>query len=66
MAFDSYQYGDPVRVLERKQEHEARKIKGCLGCEHHKVIVFNGENLHSCAIKRWIVQNCQQYQKTVI
>lgn len=63
MAHDLHQYGDPMRVLERKQEYEARKIKGCLGCQHYKAIVFNGEKLHSCVVKRWIVQNCNQYQK---
>lgn len=36
MALDSFQYQDPMRVLEAKQAREARLAKksGCLGCVH--------------------------------
>ena len=47
MAHDSWLYGDPERVLIRKQEEEARRHKSCGQCVHraeipleHKTVVF--------------------------
>lgn len=65
MTLDSYMYGDPQFVLERKQELEARKIKGCAGCKHHKTMDFQGETLHRCDVKPrgFGTPNCNQYKK---
>ena len=65
MALDSYMYSNPEFVLQRKQELEARKIKGCTGCKHHKTMDFRGDLLHRCDIKPrgFGTANCQQYTR---
>ena len=52
MAFDSYLYGDPERVLIRKQEAELKKAKACGDCVHRRTIEFKGETLNHCEYKR--------------
>lgn len=66
MILDAWQYGNPEFVLERKQELEARKIKGCTGCKHDIKLELETETLHRCAIKPkgWGTANCQQYVST--
>jgi len=52
MIYDSWQYGDPMRILEQKQEAEARKFRSCGDCEHHQVMAFGRDAIHSCDCKR--------------
>lgn len=66
MTLEAWQFGNPEYVLERKQELEARKIKGCTGCKHHKTMDYQGETLRRCDIKPrgFGTPNCQQYAKS--
>lgn len=42
MALDSYMYGDPEKVLIRKQEAELKKAKACGDCIHRRSLEFKG------------------------
>lgn len=51
-VLDNWMYGDPERVLERKQEAELRKAKACGDCIHKRSMEFKGEVAHFCSFKR--------------
>lgn len=50
MTLDAHLYGDPMLILERKQEAQARKVKQCGGCIYSTSAVFKGEP--SCT-RKW-------------
>jgi hypothetical protein len=52
MALEAWQYGNPETILERKQEHQARQLRACGECIHHKQMEFQGDNWHFCEFKR--------------
>ena len=63
MALDSYMYGDPEKVLIRKQEIEAKKAKACGECIHKRSVEFRGEVGHFCEFKRHVYgKRCELYQ----
>ena len=49
MAHDSWLYGDPEKVLIRKQEEEARRHKSCGQCVHRQVLELEGRTLFNCS-----------------
>jgi hypothetical protein len=56
MTLDNWQWRNPERVLEQKQQREINRKEGaervCSGCVHKRVILI-GETKHkACAIKR--------------
>ena len=63
-VFDSWLYGDPEKVLERKQEEAARKHKECGDCIHKQSLEFRGEIGHFCEFKRHVygVKRCDLYE----
>lgn len=63
MALDSYIYGDPERVLMRKQEAELKKAKACGDCIHRRTLEFKGEVFNHCEYKRHVYgKRCDLYE----
>lgn len=56
MAFDANQYGDPMLVLQAKQDREANRTAAmervCSGCIHKRVLFVGEEKVKTCALKR--------------
>lgn len=42
MTLESWQWGNPESVLEKKQEQQLKKVANCGDCIHVKMI-FNGD-----------------------
>jgi len=61
MTLDAHLYGDPMLILERKQQAQARKDAQCGGCIHATSSVFKGQP--SCT-KKWHTYGyrCKFYQ----
>lgn len=63
MTIDAHLYGDPARILERKQEAALRKQKACTGCVHRRRYEIGSEIVIACAIKRTAAKRiCDLYQ----
>ena len=63
MAFDSYLYGDPEKVLIRKQEKAAKEARACGDCIHKKSVEFRGEIGHFCEFKRHVYgKRCELFE----
>ena len=54
MTMESWLFGDPERVLERKQEIAIRNERACGGCIHARSEEFKGEVVKFCRFKRWV------------
>lgn len=52
MALETWQYGDPEKVLMRKQEIALSKARACGQCVHKVSIEWNGEMHYGCEFKR--------------
>lgn len=62
-VLDSWMYGDPERILERKQETELRKVKACGDCIHKRGVEFRGEMGYFCAFKKHVYgRRCELYE----
>ena len=48
MSMESWMYGDPEKVLERKQQIEAAKHRNCGRCVHKLVFETERETLFGC------------------
>ena len=67
MTLNSNQYGDPMLVLEKKQEAQARKLKNCGDCVNKQTFVFGCEKVQSCKIKNnRFGTRCNSYEKIII
>ena len=63
MALDSYMYGNPERVLERRQEEEARRHRACGQCVHKQVLELDGKTLYACSKGReYGTQKCKLFR----
>lgn len=63
MAFDSWMYGDPEKVLMRKQEIEAAKARACGNFTHRRSMEFKGEVGNFCEFKRHTYgKRCDLYE----
>lgn len=63
MALEAWQYGNPETVAIRKQEHQARQLRACGDCIHHKQMEFRGETWHFCEFKRYTFgKRCQLFE----
>jgi len=63
MTLDYWQYLPPDIVLERKQEHQARQLRACGDCIHHRTIALKGEVLHGCDCKKKTYgKRCELFQ----
>ncbi len=56
MTLDANQYGDPMLVLQAKQDREANRTAAmervCMGCIHKRVLFVGEEKVKTCALKR--------------
>jgi hypothetical protein len=60
MPFDAHMYGDPMLILERKQQAQARKDAQCGGCVKASTL-FKGQPV--CTIKfQTYGYRCQFFQ----
>jgi hypothetical protein len=63
MVFDSWQYGDPMRVLEQKQQRAIKQ--SCGGCVHKKTMTFAVEAVSVCDLtNRLCGKRCRSFTKT--
>lgn len=60
MALPSHFYGDPCEVLERKQEHELKKL--CTGCIHIFKVEFKSDVEYSCNKGKRYGRRCKFYE----
>ena len=55
-ALDRYLYGNPMHILEQKQQREINRKAGmervCMGCIYKRVILIGEEKHQACALKR--------------
>lgn len=60
-VYDAHMYGDPMLILERKEQAALRKVQQCGDCIHVKMI-FKGEP--RCTVKwQTFGFRCSQYTK---
>jgi len=52
MTLDAHLWGDPARILERKQQRHLKKLQFCAGCVNRRTIEFQGVVVQACTIKR--------------
>jgi hypothetical protein len=52
MTPDSWEWGDPMQVLERKQAQAARKHEQCGQCIHAKRDIFLQHPVMVCTVRR--------------
>lgn len=52
MTLEAWEWGDPARIIERKQQRAANQERVCKGCVHKRAIESKGEMTHACALKR--------------
>ena len=62
MAIDAWMYGDPEKVLIRKQEEEARRHRACGQCVHKQVLALEGKTLYDCSKGRDYGWRCKSYR----
>jgi len=63
MTLDAYLYGDPARILERKQQTALKKQQACTGCIHRIRYEIGGEIVVVCVIKRTAAKRkCELYE----
>lgn len=62
MTMDAWMYGDPEKVLIRKQEEEARRHRACGQCVHKQVIPLEGKTLFDCSKGRDYGWRCKSYR----
>lgn len=60
MALPRYMYGDPMDVLEQKQEREARQ--SCVGCMHGFKMEFKSGIEMGCEKNRRWRRRCKFYE----
>ena len=56
MTLDANQYGDPMLVLQAKQQREANRAAAmervCMCCIHKRVLFVGEEKVKTCALRR--------------
>lgn len=62
MALDRDMYGDPMLVLERKQERALRAHEACGDCKYHQTLELRNETLHSCTLRRRYGWRCISFE----
>ena len=63
MTLESWKWGDPAKVLERKQEAELRMHRACGDCVHRRSIEFKGEIGNFCEFKKKVYGvRCELYK----
>jgi hypothetical protein len=64
MAFDAWQYGNPERVLERKQQQALNK--SCADCKHKLTMEFAIETVSVCNLtNRICFKRCKSFKLKV-
>ena len=48
MIYDSYAYGDPMRVAMRNEAYKQRQENACGQCAHKLTIEFSGKTVNRC------------------
>jgi len=61
MALPSYQYRDPMIVLQQKQENELRR--SCAGCVHAYLVEFKGSKESGCNKGKVFGKRCNLYRE---
>lgn len=62
MAFDAWQYQDPMRVLERKQQQALSK--SCADCKHKLAMEFAIETVSVCNLTNRICgKRCKSFKQ---
>jgi hypothetical protein len=63
MTLESWLFGDPAKVLQRKQEIGIRNERACGGCIHKMSVEFRGEVGHFCEYKRHVYgKRCELFE----
>ena len=50
-VYDSHMYGDPAKILERKQANEARMHRACGQCVHRTELPMDRKVIFFCSRK---------------
>ena len=62
MTLENWQYRDPMKVLEEKQEREARQRK-CCNCANRVTLVTIGGEWPACMLGRVYGRACDKFKQ---
>jgi hypothetical protein len=58
----SWEWGDPERVLIRRQEEAARQAKACGQCVHKQVQQLEGKTIFDCSKRQDYGRRCRFFR----
>jgi hypothetical protein len=62
LTLESWQYQDPMIVLEQKQAQQIRRTGKCGKCVHYAALQIGTETHHGCTLKRRNWQACTFFE----